>query len=368
MIIKNTHICALLPPTKGNPRNSEGSFVRLDDGRIAFAYSRYIGESWGDHADCEIACIYSHDNGETFDTEHIDTLVRASEYGQKNVMSVALRRMNNGDIGLFYLLKIHEGGQRTHYCLRRYSGDLSNKVGEVLAAPGRYPGYYVINNDRVERLSDGRWITAGAYHPTSLALEESGNPGWSDGRSTVYCFVSDDDGFTWRPTAARVDLNDPYTKSGLQEPGIVELPGGTLYGYARTDRMYQYESYSVDGGEGWTPPRPSRFSSPCSPMLIKKNPHSGKYYAVWNPIPNYPGRKDPEGCWIAGRTPFVMAESADGVNFSAPVTVEDDPTRGFCYPAMEFLDEKTVLLGYCSGGPEDGACLNRVTLRKLTLE
>ena len=106
MQITESKIVATIPPREGNPRNSEGSFLRLDDGRIAFAYSQYIGDSAHDHAACRIACIYSHDNGESFDTEHIETLVCAEEYGEKNVMSVTLRRMENGDIGLFYLLKL----------------------------------------------------------------------------------------------------------------------------------------------------------------------------------------------------------------------------------------------------------------------
>ena len=367
MNVSEIKVAALLPPGTDNPRNSEGSFILLDDGRIAYAYSRYTGNTWHDHGECEIACVYSYDNGETFDTEKIETLVDAGDYGQKNVMSVTLRRMTNGDIGLFYLLKIHDGGLRTHYYLRRYKGDFSHFCGEVKVAPSNFPGYYVINNDRVEKLSTGAWIVPAAYHPTSLCLEESSNPGWCDSRSTVFCFVSNDDGFHWHSTNANISLNDPYSKTGLQEPGIVELPSGVLYAYARTDRMYQYESLSIDGGEHFTPPQPSKFSSPRSPMLIKKNPHNGKYYAIWNPVPEYPGRPTAEGCFLAGRTPLVIADSDDGINFSTFYVIEDDPMRGFCYPAMEFVDEKTILLAYCSGGKDDGGCLNRVTIRKITL-
>lgn len=367
MNILKSKVIALITPDAKNPRNSEGSFIRLDDGRIAYAYSRYIGNTWYDHGECEIACIYSYDNGETFDTERIETLVRAEEHGQKNVMSVTLRRMNNGDIGLFYLLKIHSGGLRTHYYLRRYKGDFSHPCGEVKTAPTNFPGYYVINNDRVEKTSDGKWIVPAAYHPTALCTEESTDTDWCDPRSTVFCFVSEDDGVTWRSTDAKVSLNDPYSKTGLQEPGIVELPGGALYLYSRTDRMYQYESLSLDGGEHFTAPAPSKFSSPRSPMLIKRNPYNSKYYAIWNPVPEYPGRPTVDGCFLAGRSPLVIADSDDGLNFSQFAVVEDDPTRGFCYPAMEFIDEHAILIAYCSGGKEDGGCLNRVTIRKIVI-
>ena len=46
-----------LKPAAGNPRNSEGAFLRLADGGILFAYSRYSGEGaeWEDDSPCDIA-------------------------------------------------------------------------------------------------------------------------------------------------------------------------------------------------------------------------------------------------------------------------------------------------------------------------
>lgn len=365
MEMKDTKITAMLYPQSGNPRNSEGSFLHLDDGRIAFAYSRYVGDSDLDHAKCEIACIYSYDNGETFDTEHVQTLVRATEYGQENVMSVTLRRMQNGDIGLFFLLKIMDTGIRNECYLRRYKGDFDHFLQEIKVAPRQYTGYYVINNDRFVQLSSGRWIVMAAVHQSKQATDEEGfsirNLEWY---STSCAFISDDDGYTWRQTNQMLSINAPSSISGLQEPGCVELPGGVVYGYFRTDLGRQYESVSLDGGLRWYTPQPSQFSSPCSPMLIKRSNIDGKYYAVWNPIPEHMGRHVPVGYWHGGRNPLVIADSDDGVHFSKPVVLEEDETRGFCYPAMYFVEDG-ILLAYCSGGKEDGACLNRTTIRRV---
>jgi hypothetical protein len=55
-----------LEPSKANPRNSEGAFATLADGRLMFAYSRYTGEDWEDHAPADIAARYSSDGGETW--------------------------------------------------------------------------------------------------------------------------------------------------------------------------------------------------------------------------------------------------------------------------------------------------------------
>ncbi|MDD6682108.1 MAG: sialidase family protein [Clostridiales bacterium] len=364
MKILESKIVGLLPPAEGNPRNSEGSFLRLDDGSIAFAYSRYTGNSANDHAVCEIACIYSRDGGETFDTAHPQKLVGAEEYGEKNVMSVTLRRMHNGDIGLFYLLKQEKERLESRYILRRYRGDFSCPVGETIIAPDRVPGYYVINNDRVEELSSGRWLVMGAYHFTGR--QRDGSP-FTDPRALAFTFYSDDDGYTWQQMDAVLALNQPVSRTGLQEPGCVELPGGAVYAYFRTDLSYQYESISADQGKSWFLPRVSRFSSPRSPMLIKRNEKDGLYWAVWNPVPEYFGREQPTDYWIGGRTPLVMAVSEDGVNFSEPVILENDPARGFCYPALHFLEDG-ILLAYCSGGREEKGCLNRITIRKIALD
>ena len=38
-----SHLVLDLKPQEGNPRNSEGAFIRMDDGTLLFAYSRYSG-------------------------------------------------------------------------------------------------------------------------------------------------------------------------------------------------------------------------------------------------------------------------------------------------------------------------------------
>ena len=167
--------------------------------------------------------------------------------------------------------------------------------------------------------------------------------------------------------------------TGAQESVIVEMPNGTLRMYARTDLGAQWESTSYDQGETWTAMMPSPFSSPCSPLLIKKNPFNNKLYAVWNPIPNYAGRV--EGFYFMGRTPLVLAESDENghfINERAKCSIDDfcirnieaietDEEKGYAYPAIHFIDEKTMLIAYGEsiklyGGTQD------LIIRKITLE
>ena len=91
-----------LKPGPDNPRNSEGAFMPLKDGRILFAYSRYNGTSRHDHASADIAARYSSDKGATW-TDKDEIIVK--NHGGMNVMSVSLLRLQSGEIALFYLLK-----------------------------------------------------------------------------------------------------------------------------------------------------------------------------------------------------------------------------------------------------------------------
>ncbi len=362
--IKDSKLVGIIDRSENNPRNSEGSFIKLSDGRIAFAYSRYHGDSYNDHAPCNICVVYSSDNGESFDTKSYETLVHAEEFGVQNVMSVTLRYMNNGDIGLFYLLKREspDSGRSSEYRLRRYTKDFSECLGDIKCFPHGCEDYFVVNNDRVLKTEDGRWIIPAATHPKSLT-----SIGYPFGkRSLSYFYASDDDGVTWKQLRGVLCLADTYSNTGLQEPGIIELPNKVLYSYMRTDLMVQYEAISIDNGYNWFGPKPSRFTSPASPMLIKKNPYTDIYYAVWNPTPICPTNSSKTAGM--GRAPYVMAQSLDGINFSEPIFIETDLSKGYCYPAIEFLDEKTLLLSYCSGGQEEDCCLNRTVIRKITLE
>lgn len=98
-------------PGKDNPRNSEGAFIKLKDGGILFAYSRFSGDDWNDHANANIHAIVSYDDGETWQDKGI--ILKKPAYA-RNMMCVSLLRMANGDLGLFYCQKSGEGDCRLH--------------------------------------------------------------------------------------------------------------------------------------------------------------------------------------------------------------------------------------------------------------
>ncbi len=358
--VKEQKTVCEIPPEIGNGRNSEGDFIALKDGSIMFAYSRYNSDGGEDDDSCDIAALFSYDNGETFTDRRI--LITAEELGTKNLMCVSLMRMENGDIGLFFLKKLSDGFSEYH--VARSSDEGKSFYMTKKCFPNTFNSYYVVNNCRVLKANDGRIFVPAASH--RRGFDENGELEF-DYYAYSLLFVSDDDGFSWKELNVKFTNPNPNSETGLQEPGITQLENGSLYTYFRTDCLCQYESISVDGGRKWTSPAPSRFTSPESPMLIKKNPYSGKFYSVYNPIPFYNTRNENEEFFQAGRTPIIIRESLDGINFSNEIILEGEEDKGYCYPSLFFIDEKTILTSFCAGGKEDGSCLNKTIIKKISL-
>lgn len=317
----------LLPPRPGNPRNSEGAFLKLKDGRILFVYSHFTGGG-GDNSAAYLAARYSSDGGRTWTEE--DRVVVPNEGGM-NVMSVSLLRMKSGAIGLVYLRK--NGTDDCRPYLRT-----STDEGETWSEPHlciEPKDYWVVNNDRVVRLSTGRLILPASRH--TWISDRALKPG------VVVVWRSDDDGATWQPS--ETELHGPEAShSGLQEPGVVELRDGRLMLLSRTDQGCHFRSYSSDGGVTWSQAQPTDIKAPCSPATVKRIPSTGDLLLVWNDH-----SRNPE--LGSQRTPLTLALSSDdGQTWHHVKDIETDPKGWFCYTAMEFVGDK-VLLGYCASDP-----------------
>ena len=347
----NIRLIHQFPPSHGNPRNSEGAFLRGKNGEILFAYSRYRGESNHDHAACDIALTVSHDEGRTWSESCI--IARAAEFGTQNIMSVSAIEQADGRLGFYFLIK---------------ENDFTTTLGRTLSEDGvhftaercksRFPAaYYVVNNDRIVRLRDGRLVAPAAY----VSAEENRTGRYHEMVTTA--LVSFDDGASFEKADFDLTTTDPVNaRYGHQEPGMLEREDGSVYLWTRTGYGCQYESFSERGLEGFFQPRASEFTSPPSPMQIKEI--GGAVYAVYNPIPRYNGREMLPGTW--GRTPIVLRKSTDGGRtFGKLNIIEDDPSRGYCYPAMFGTNDGRLLLAYCRGNENDGNTLCRLGIAEI---
>jgi sialidase-1 len=360
----NEIVCELAP-TPGNPRNSEGSFITLGDGRIVFAYTRFTG-SGADDGTADIASIESDDDGKTW----TEPTILVPNRGDQNTMSVSFLRLHDGRIAMWYLQKDRIGDFRHGNCRPWMS--LSDDEGATWTEPelvSPIPGYYVQNNDRVIQLKSGRLIAPQSYHRMKTYDWETHHYDAASG--FVLYFLSDDAGATWRESEQWWAL-PVASDSGMQEPGVLELADGRIMSWARTDTGCQWGLESNDGGETWTPPARTDFVGPCAPLSIKRIPSTGDLLAVWN---DTSGRFDvpPAAKESWGRTPLASAISDDdGATWKHHRLLEDDPESGYCYTAIHFVDDrlvddKGVLLGYCAGGKATGGILNLLRVRQIDL-
>ncbi len=336
---------------ENNPRNGEGAFIRLNNGSIIFGYTEFLGDDWEDDASARIRAVISTDEGESWSEPVV--LFEKPE-NSKNIMSLSFLRMNNGDIGAFYIVKNLDG---TDKLVLTRSADEGKSWSEPISCTDCLDeqDYYVLNNDRVLKLKNGRIIFSAARH-TVLTDNQDFMPG------IVCFFISDDDGITWRKTDTEFPCPFKNNPDGYEEPGLYELADGSLWCYIRTSLGFQFETFSTDNGNTWSVPEPNLFfSSACSPMLVKD---CGKLtVAVFNPIPEHIFRPDSE-TW--GRTPYALAVSKDRAKTFDKLNlfyIEDNLDNGYCYPAI-FEGENYFLIAYYHSNNTD-ICLNSTKITKI---
>lgn len=330
----------------GNPRNGEGSFIRLKNNDILFVYTAYAGDDWNDHCTASLYGCTSSDEGESW-TQPFVVLKQPED--AMNLMSVSLLRMQNGDIGLFYLKKMqHHGEVVSAYLLSRSKDEGKNWLEPTVCFDDK--DYYVINNDRVIRLQSGKLMIPAALHSIYAPKNKKGRV-----LSPVYFITSDDDGKTFAKTGEPVYTSFENISIGLQEPGVYQFEDGRIWAWYRTNLGYQYETFSDDEGDTWSPVQPNLlFSSPRAPMQVKK---IGKYtLAIFNPIPEHPANPAPFGM---DRTPLMLAVSEqDGKDlrnvrdFHRLYLLEDDPKNAYCYPAIIETDTGFLAAYYHSNNTQ----------------
>lgn len=334
----------LLAHGPGNPRNSEGSFEKLNDGTLVFAYSRYRGDYWGDFQEADICLIRSKDGGITWSEPEILVRNRA-----QNVMSVSLLRLQDGSIAMVYLEKSHVPGTEWVDCRPWFmrSADEMKSWSEPVDIAVIPPLYLVGNNDRLIQLKNGRLIYPVTYHrfrknPDAL------------GRGISLFFYSDDGGATWEQ-APECCYPPQWSKTGLQEPGVIELAENQIMAWFRSGDGYQYKSFSYDNGMSWSQPIPAvEFKCPCAPLSMKRDPDNGDLLAVWNDYNPLVSVRFEQG--IMGRTPLVIGKSSDNGQTWQKCVIEDSPIHGYAYTAIYFNGED-LLLAYCCGGLDTCNCM-----------
>ena len=315
----------LYPATKKNPRYTEGSIIALANGNLLFAVTEFM-DGRSDFAKAHIISRQSSDGGRTWGEKR----VLQENTGGMNVMSVTLRRMPDGTIGMFFLQK------NSHSDLRmfvRHSTDEAATFGEPIRIT-KTLAYHVANNDRITVLSSGRLLAPSASTPDVQTVNHF----------VCRCHISDDNGSTWRSGKGEVDA----PKRGAMEPEVFELNDGRILMLIRTQLGYVGKSYSDDGGETWSEMTSLGVKGPEAPATLRRIPSTGDLVLIWN-------NTYVEGEGHGGkRTPLTAAISSDeGESWTVAKNLESNPLKTFSYTSLTFVRNRAVM-SYWESGPDKG--------------
>jgi sialidase-1 len=307
------------PHSEAYPRNSEGDIVSLSDGRLLLGWTCFAG-GYMDFSDAHIAAKLSSDGGYTWS----EPFVLQPNVGKVNTMSLSFLRAQN-DLFMFYLVKEDTAGDCNLY-VRKSQDDGKTWNEAVRVTNGT--GYYVVNNARVILTSSNRIVVPAAHSNIEHKDPAAG-----------VCFYSDDQGVTWKRSKSEIRLSD--SRTGVQEPGLVELSDGSLMMIIRSDKGYIYKSKSLDGGDTWSEAEAMPLVTCISPATIKRIPDTNKLLMIWNP--SVFGKN---ASWRQ-RWPLCSAVSEDeGETWNHVKYLEASPGICHAYTSITFIGDKTYLTYY----------------------
>ncbi|HWR13438.1 MAG TPA: sialidase family protein [Terriglobales bacterium] len=107
------------------------------------------------------------------------------------------------------------------------------------------------------------------------------------GTFSTSAIYSDDGGKTWIQSSDELVVAVPDLSTiGGMEPVVLELQDGRVWMLIRTQLGRFYESFSQDGGEHWTRPKPSSITASESPAALVRLPNQD-ILMIWNEARRY---------------------------------------------------------------------------------
>lgn len=160
------------------------------------------------------------------------------------------------------------------------------------------------------------------------------------GRHTVLTYASDDEGRTWTPSNT-IDLGGSGDHGGVTEASLLELKGGRLLKYIRTNWGQFWTALSDDEGSRWHPYGPSGIDASSAPCMVRRLADE-KIILLWNRCFPEDGRevelKGGDGSWSATpvsnfREELTVSFSSDECeSWSPPVVLARNPGSEVSYP------------------------------------
>ncbi|MCF6313590.1 MAG: glycoside hydrolase [Verrucomicrobiales bacterium] len=179
-------VALTLAPSKTNPRNSEGDFVTLKDGRILFIYTHFTGGG-GDNSTAHLASRISADSGKSWsDTDKLEM----KNDGKENMLQEpGLVELLDGRLMMW--TRTNGGSQFISYSKDR--GETWTKLApSSLISP--------VSPASIERLPKTKELIAVWNDHSAIPKELRGK------RTPLSIALSKDDGKTWQAAKTLYDL------------------------------------------------------------------------------------------------------------------------------------------------------------------
>ena len=292
---QNSHVYA--PVFVQESPGNEATLVKLADGTLKIFYINRPGD-----AD-KLMSITSKDGGFTWKDPRIAFELPGHAYYANQVVAD-----RNGELHcVFHLYDKGENGYRGRHLNLWYCRTESRQ--QIWTKPRKIFDGYVGSIRSLMQLKNGRLLMAFAKAvPERSEPPPQGTPdyGWND----IISMFSDDNGDSWQFSENNIKIaahTPNNTRYGGVEPALIELKDGRIWMLIRTRLGHLYESYSLDAGSSWQPPKRTNFISSDSPATTVRL-SDGRIVIFWCSNQRW---DDPRSYAMGGREVLHAAISAD---------------------------------------------------------
>jgi sialidase-1 len=296
------------------PRGMPGDIIALKDGRLLLSYT---------HDAVGIAGRTSADVGKTWSDE-FPLAPNPKPPGPKgHFCHPSFLRLGNGNLLMSYIFGADALPYYGHNYLKVSADEGKTWGDQFIMTP--YPGYIIMHNAKLVRLSSGRILAPVEYKKRMPSTEDH------SGYVAMVCY-SDDGGVSWQVSRNDVDMN-PHE---AQEPHVVELRDGRVMMLFRTYSGYLGRSYSTDRGETWSAgemvqdlPLPGATGA----VSVHRLPKTGDLLLI-----QITGSRDGK------RAPLTAKISRDeGKTWSKGRNIGKDPDDDYGYQSVTFVDDLAIV-------------------------
>ncbi|OAM91305.1 glycoside hydrolase [Termitidicoccus mucosus] len=321
--------------SKDSPGSVSASLAELQDGSIFIVWHKFRpgGRHATDFGLADIACKTSRDGGKTWTGERI---LFEPAPGDINIQAPAVCALPNGDL-LIAALRAHAKNSTSMCLFRSRDGGLTwedkgtiweRSSGQWLQ--GGTPG--------IVRLSTGRLVLPFHFG--------KGDQGSQSNQNAVGCYLSDDDGLSWRRASGDITL----PMRGAMEASVCEMANGRLLVSLRTQLGSPFLAESADGGETWSKTWSSGLTGPESSTCLRRIPGTQTLILVWNDCEYYEPR--PMHSHFGQRSPLTLAISQDnGRTWRRVGDIESNPACAFTNLNCIFTRAGDAVITYSTWSP-----------------